>query len=168
MSFVTTTGTDKKHPLIHTTNDEVDNQNEAWMAIQPSSSATLRQPASQFDPGPLSLTQSSIGPPPSFTDSQFGIIFRRQRQRPPDNSGLKTDPTPSRFLNLSNSFEFAGWGSVTRLKLTSDDFAVGQSRIDGLRKNRILGQFTASALAGNAVLGSVFYALPAVVAVGGV
>ena len=107
--------------------------------------------------------------PPSFRDSQFDIILRRQRQRPADNSGLKTsDAYPSRFINLSNSFEFAGWGSVTRLKLRADDHDTGMARIDSMKKSQVLGQFTASALAGNAVLGSVFYALPAVVAVGGI
>ncbi|KAF8902544.1 AAAP amino acid permease [Gymnopilus junonius] len=75
---------------------------------------------------------------------------------------------PSRFINLSNSFEFAGWGSITRLKLDKEDYDIGTARIEAMRKGQILGQFTASALAGNAVLGSVFYALPAVVAVGGI
>ncbi|TFK40382.1 AAAP amino acid permease [Crucibulum laeve] len=108
-------------------------------------------------------------PPPSFRDSQFGIIFRRQRQRPLDNSGLKEYlALPSRFVNLTSSFEFAGWGSITRLKLTREDREAGEAKLNKMRKERVLGQFTASALAGNAVLGSVFYALPAVVAVGGV
>ncbi|KAF9556823.1 hypothetical protein CPC08DRAFT_641000 [Agrocybe pediades] len=89
--------------------------------------------------------------------------------RPADNSGIKHNTTfPSRFINLTNSFEFAGWGSVTRIKLSSQDYAVGETRIQSLRAGKVLGQFTASALAGNAVLGSVFYALPAVVAVGGI
>lgn len=107
--------------------------------------------------------------PPSFRDSQFAIILRRQRLRPADNSGLKNlNAYPSRFINLSNSFEFAGWGSVTRLKLRTDDHEAGVARIESTKKSQVLGQFTASALAGNAVLGSVFYALPAVVAVGGI
>jgi hypothetical protein len=108
-------------------------------------------------------------PPPSFTASQFGIILRHQRLRPADNSGLKSVSTyPSRFINLTNSFEFAGWGSITRLKLSTEDYNEGLSRVQALRKEQVLGQFLASGLAGNAVLGSVFYALPAVVAVGGI
>ncbi|KJA23900.1 hypothetical protein HYPSUDRAFT_39416 [Hypholoma sublateritium FD-334 SS-4] len=107
--------------------------------------------------------------PPSFRDSQFGIILRNQRMRPADNSGLKTlSGYRSRFIHLTNSFEFAGWGSVTRLKLGNDDYAEGLARVQALRKEQVLGQFLASGLAGNAVLGSVFYALPAVVAVSGV
>ncbi|KAF8957524.1 AAAP amino acid permease [Flammula alnicola] len=114
-------------------------------------------------------TPNDSNPPPSFRDSQFAIILRRQRRRPADNSGLKNiDAYPSRFINLTNSFEFAGWGSVTRLKLRKEDHDEGMARIEALRKAQVLGQFTASGLAGNAVLGSVFYALPAVVAVGGV
>jgi len=89
--------------------------------------------------------------------------------RPADNSGIKHNNTfPSRFINLTNAFEFAGWGSVTRLKLSNEDRVAGESRVEAVRTGKVLGQFTASALAGNAVLGSVFYALPAVVTVGGI
>ncbi|KNZ79290.1 hypothetical protein J132_03765 [Termitomyces sp. J132] len=75
---------------------------------------------------------------------------------------------PSRFLHLSNDFEFAGWGSLMRMTLTEDDRKEGESRLQEIRRQSVLGQFTASALAGNAVLGSVFYALPAVVVVSSV
>lgn len=73
-------------------------------------------------------------------------------------------------MHLSNAFEFAGWGSAVRVKLTRSERAVGEERVRRERSEREggLGQWTASALAGNAVLGSVFYALPAVVAVAGV
>ncbi|PPR03413.1 hypothetical protein CVT24_012708, partial [Panaeolus cyanescens] len=106
---------------------------------------------------------------PSFQDSQFGIILRRQRLRPADNSGLKIHSSrPSRFINLTNAFEFAGWGSITRLKLDQRDYDHGSARLESHHQGQVLGQFTASSLAGNAVLGSVFYALPAVIAIGGV
>lgn len=52
--------------------------------------------------------------------------------------------------------------------LSEEDVAVGQSSLESLKRRRVLGQFTASALAGNDVLGSVFYAFPAVVEQGGV
>ncbi|KAF8152993.1 amino acid permease-domain-containing protein [Crassisporium funariophilum] len=149
---------------------------ESWIAIEPpttegtSSSDGLNEfrptapPPTR--PPPLALP---LHLPPSFHDSQFHTILRHQRLRPADNSGLKHHPTyPSRFLNLTNSFEFAGWGSITRLKLSSADCAEGERRMEGRRGERVLGQWTASALAGNAVFGSVFYALPAVVAVGGI
>lgn len=138
--------------------------------------AELRRSTKCIDPIPPSPPANPAGQPPSndpsppsFRDSQFGIVLRRQRLRPADNSGLKnSDAYPSRFIHLSNTFEFAGWGSVTRLKLPGDALRAGTARVEALREGQVLGQFTASALAGNAVLGSVFYALPAVVAVGGV
>lgn len=49
--------------------------------------------------------------------------------------------------------------------LDPEDSLAGANRVRALRDQKVLGQFTASALAGNAVLGSVFYALPAVVGV---
>lgn len=131
--------------------------------------AIIYPPAQVHPRDPPNVNEQVALNPPSFRDSQFAIVLRRQRLRPADNSGLKTSNAyPSRFINLSNSFEFAGWGSVTRLKLRTADHAAGVTRIEATKKSQVLGQFTASALAGNAVLGSVFYALPAVVAVGGI
>ncbi|KAJ7342876.1 amino acid permease-domain-containing protein [Mycena albidolilacea] len=89
--------------------------------------------------------------------------------RPREGGGLKnTLATSSRFLNLSSDFEFAGWGTFSKLKLTGEDHRAGDERLQHLRGAGLLGQFTGAALSGNAVLGSVFYALPAVVAVCGV
>ncbi|KAF9260746.1 AAAP amino acid permease [Marasmius fiardii PR-910] len=102
-------------------------------------------------------------------ESQFDIVLRRQRRvRPKGEHPLKTTGVPSRFLNLTNDFEIAGWGTFQRLQLEPDDREVGLRRLEDLKNAKILGQFTASAVAGNAVLGSVFYALPAVVAVAGI
>lgn len=101
--------------------------------------------------------------PPPFHESQFDIILRRQR-RP----GPKVTSIPSRFLHLSNDFEFAGWGSCTRLKLTSEDYERGEDTLKTLKEQKILGQFMASGLAGNDILGGIFYSLPAVVAVSSV
>ncbi|KAK0236350.1 AAAP amino acid permease [Armillaria nabsnona] len=103
--------------------------------------------------------------PPSFHDSHFDVILRRQRNRPRDGGGLKSTTVPSRFLNLSGEFEFAGWGSFFQFTLDAKERDAGESCIRSARDAKVLGQFTASALAGNAVLGSVFYALPAVVTV---
>ncbi|KAJ3733852.1 AAAP amino acid permease [Lentinula guzmanii] len=80
----------------------------------------------------------------------------------------KSTTIPSRFLNLSNDFEFAGWGTILHLQLEGSDYEAGEARIKQNDETKVLGQFTASALAGNAVLGSVFYALPAVVGVASV
>lgn len=129
-------------------------QSDSFIAINPPPTAFNAQPASDVDA------------PPPFESSQFAIIFRRQRK--PRNNPLKSTYTPSRFIHLPNAFEFSGWGEVKRLTLSEKDTAAGDSSMDSLKREKVLGQFTASALAGNAVLGSVFYALPAVVAVGGV
>ncbi|KZS91996.1 hypothetical protein SISNIDRAFT_474934 [Sistotremastrum niveocremeum HHB9708] len=103
--------------------------------------------------------------PPSFAESQLDVILRRQRHRPLQGGGLKFTNTPTRFLNLSSDWEFAGWGSTLYLELTPEEFT--NSDVD-ISARQVLGQYTASAVAGNAVLGSVFYALPAVVALAGV
>jgi len=105
--------------------------------------------------------------PPSFSEAQFDIILRRQRVRP-NAFALKQTTVPSRFLNLSNDIEFSGWGSFVRVHLNQEDYEVGEKIVRAREDEKVLGQFTASALAGNAVLGSVFYALPAVVGVASV
>lgn len=107
------------------------------------------------------------GPPP-FAQHQWDTILRRQRSRPKDGKGVKSSSIPSIFVNLSNIFEFAGWGTLDNLTLSPEDLDHGKAGIQAVRRARLLGQFTASAIAGNAVLGSVFYALPAVVAISSV
>ncbi|KAJ7057410.1 hypothetical protein C8F01DRAFT_1372095 [Mycena amicta] len=138
----------------YTMSDDAQPETSSWIAIEPVAR------------GPLSENAEA---PPSFTESRFDIILRRQRQRPPDGGGIKQPLVPaSRFLNLSASFEFAGWGSLTRLKLTTEEHSSGERRLQEIHRGRVLGQWLGAALPGNAVLGSVFYALPAVVAVSGV
>ena len=107
-------------------------------------------------------------PPPSFESAQYDVILRRQRLRPRAGGGLKSTAVPSRFLNLPSTFGFSGWGTRSRITLEAAELARGEEDIQQARRAVSLGQFTASALAGNAVLGSVFYALPAVVLVSGV
>ncbi|KAH6906793.1 amino acid permease [Coprinopsis sp. MPI-PUGE-AT-0042] len=113
-----------------------------------------------------STSTGSVFPP--FREAQYDVILRRQRNRPADNSGLKDySVIPSRFLNLPNSFEFAGWGSIRKVQLSPENYTAADASLNRLQNEQILGQFTAAALAGNAVLGSVFYAFPAVVVVAG-
>src|SRR5258707_7789157 len=95
------------------------------------------------NPNLASGEENSATKPPSFSNSQFATILRRQRLRPPDNSGIKHYPTfPSRFIHLTNSFEFAWWGSVTRLKLSDEDYRAGKARIEASKTSKSLGQFT--------------------------
>ena len=71
------------------------------------------------------------------------------------------------LMAIHRAWEFAGWGSISLLELppSSSD----PSDTNTAQPKRVqLGQWKASAIAGNAVTGSVFYALPAVVAVSSV
>ncbi|KAJ8517166.1 hypothetical protein ONZ45_g5616 [Pleurotus djamor] len=119
---------------------------------------------------PLSYREGEHSYPPnllpSFSEAQADIILRRQVKRAQD--GIKSSSLPSPFNNLNGLFEFAGWGNISNVHLSPEELDIGKDRVQSIRRNRILGQFTASAIAGNAVLGSVFYALPAVIAVSSV
>lgn len=108
------------------------------------------------------------GQPPSFAESQFDIILRRQHTRNTASGGLKLSSAPSRFLNLSDAFEFAGWGTVSYLELSAENLQHGELSVLEDVHRPILGVWMASAVAANEVLGGVFYALPPVVAVAGV
>ncbi|KAF8843445.1 hypothetical protein BDN67DRAFT_945384 [Paxillus ammoniavirescens] len=104
--------------------------------------------------------------PPSFYDSQFDIILRRQRTRATGQPKFRA--VPSRFLNLTNDFEFAGWGSIFRIVLSQEDLEHGKSTLRDLHSQQVLGQLEASALAANDIFGGVFYTIPNVFAVSGV
>ncbi len=108
---------------------------------------------------------SNHGHPPSFAQSQFDVILRRQVCRQTHSGALKLNAAPSRFLNLSNKFEFAGWGNVSYLELSPQDLQTGDNLICKERDGPVLGEWMASAVAANDVLGSVFYALPPLFAV---
>ncbi|PFH51185.1 hypothetical protein AMATHDRAFT_3316 [Amanita thiersii Skay4041] len=154
--------------LLALENEEngVEHVQKRWIAVRP--------PLQTGGPSVLraldvdSVQSLGPSPPPSFQQARFAVILRRQRL-PTDRTSIKYHANiPSRFINLSNAFEFAGWGSLTRIQLTEADYDAGRRGRELVEKEKVLGQFTACALAGNAVLGSVFYALPAVVAVAGI
>ncbi len=175
--------------------------------------------------------------PPSFAESQFATIIRRQRKRrvvsPTSNmqlggistvldlEALKPSPSPAGgssnqqghansddplssdagwsnalrrgelkatldrdmdhpvttlpserqdpLMAIHRAWEFAGWGSISLLELPPRPSRSNTNADIGTEPKRLqLGQWKASAIAGNAVTGSVFYALPAVVAVSSV
>ncbi|KAI0689016.1 amino acid permease-domain-containing protein [Cytidiella melzeri] len=133
---------------------------EEWIAVEP--------PGSPPPMGPSTSPDDPTYRPPSFQSAQFDVILRRQRQRPPQGSGMKSTAVPSRFFHLPNTFEFSGWGTVSRFELQEPELLKGEDDIQRARRSITLGQFTASAVAGNSILGGVFYTLPAVVAVAGV
>lgn len=111
---------------------------------------------------------SCTGSLPHTPDSEvkFDVVFRRQRTRTSGEPKFKV--VPSRFLNLSDDFEFAGWGSIFKIALSRDDLSHGDHALHDLWNQRVLGQFAASALAANDILGGVFYTLPSVFAISGV
>ncbi|KAM6501187.1 hypothetical protein JOM56_004201 [Amanita muscaria] len=92
-------------------------------------------------------------------EPHFTVILRRQDFR-------LTRP----FLHVLQIFlthSSAGWGSSYKISLTKGDYEIGAAKIAEKRNEKILGQFLASALV-MPVFGSVFYAFPAVLGVGGV
>ncbi|KAG8773278.1 hypothetical protein FRC12_002625, partial [Ceratobasidium sp. 428] len=103
-------------------------------------------------------------PPPSFAQSEFETIIRRQKNNTPH--GLKIVSAPSRFPHLDNDWEFSGWGTVSYAEITEDQLQAARKRLSEPQVQ--MGQFRASSISGNGVVGSVFYAFPAVAAVASV
>jgi len=68
-----------------------------------------------------------VNAPPSFAESQFATIVRRQRPR---DTALKISNVPTRYPNLPRDFEFAGWGAMSYLELTDEDLADAHAGLD--------------------------------------
>jgi hypothetical protein len=98
----------------------------------------------------------------------MGNLRRQSTLDPSWDSGIKVTATPSRYHNLSNDFEFAGWGTIKRLEPTKEQIRIGDGIVQADRSTSLPGPWVASAVAANEVFGSVFYAFPAVVIVAGV
>lgn len=81
---------------------------------------------------------------------------------------MKNTAVPSRFVHVSNAFEFSGWGTMSHMDLAPDDVQLGEQDVKRAAPSGDLGQLVASAVAGNAILGGVFYTLPAVFLAAGV
>ena len=118
-------------------------------------------PKATVNPSSCASALSSVS-----DQEQFDIVLRRQRTRTSGKPKFKA--VPSRFLNLTDDFEFAGWGSIFKITLSQDDLSHGHNALLALQNQRVLGQFTASALAANDILGGVFYTIPNVFAISGV
>ena len=113
-----------------------------------------------FAATPLARTPSGL---PSFDQSQFDdIVLRRARSR----DQQKQSRAPPKPTLRNDSWRFAGWGDLRYVELTSEDLASGDEMIEQA-KHPLMGQFVASAVAGNDVLGSPFYALPSLFAASG-
>jgi hypothetical protein len=106
--------------------------------------------------------------PPTFEQSEHDIILRRQRSRN-SASNVKHFTAPSRFSSENEAWEFAGWGRVESMSVSPSDLQRAREAIEEERTRvKPLNHWVASAVDANAVFGSVFYSLPAVVAVAGV
>lgn len=101
---------------------------------------------------------------PSFAQSEFYTIVRRQRRK--RDNDLKMTVSHSRVPHLNAEWEFSGWGSMRYLDISPKDLRDAESRLSGPRQ--VLGHLAAMSVSGNDVSGSVFYAFPLVVAAAGV
>ncbi|CAG8622058.1 2625_t:CDS:2, partial [Racocetra fulgida] len=113
----------------------------------------------------LAMSSNSFNdPPPSFAESQrqkyleeqnFTRIHRIQITDNGilDNGMLKTTSTPSRTPNLSNAWEFAGWGSTYYIDLPQNSPEPSES------KRVLLGQWRATSISGNDLVASVLYTI---------
>ncbi|CAO3664430.1 unnamed protein product [Umbelopsis ramanniana] len=90
--------------------------------------------------------------PPSFAESEFQTIQRRQVKRLGSNL-LKWSETPSRYPTLSNEWEFAGWGSTYYMELEQSDINVQRE------EKKLIGQWRATSISGNDLIASVLYSL---------
>ncbi|KAG9006649.1 hypothetical protein FRB90_009798 [Tulasnella sp. 427] len=163
------TNSDGEEKAVHHTNtvndeDEGDDVPPLPAPLSPRPSRTLfhRRPylteQDVEDPDPLHA------PPPSFAQSEFETIIRRQRNNQPHT--LKIPNIPTRFPNLDNLWEFAGWGSTSYVELTPQDLELASRRL--AEKPILLDALRASSIAGNGMYGSVFYAFPAVAVAAGI
>ncbi|CAG8497632.1 9072_t:CDS:10 [Cetraspora pellucida] len=108
----------------------------------------------------LAISSNSFNdPPPSFAESQRQKYLEQNFTRVhhvqiPDNRiMLKSTSTPSRTPNLSNAWEFAGWGSTYYIDLPLNSSESSES-------NRVLlGQWRATSISGNDLVASVFYTI---------
>ncbi|BGP60629.1 hypothetical protein NBRC10512_007753 [Rhodotorula toruloides] len=136
-------------------------------------------------------TRQNSGPAPSYAESEYLEIVRRQNRTRSAANSLKLprhhtasssypspspDPDPASTLatpskdppKLSNEWEFSGWGHSSYVELTGEEVAHArrereqQMRRDG---DGSLGSWLASGVAGVAVASSPLYAFPALVSV---
>ncbi|TKA55927.1 hypothetical protein B0A53_01626 [Rhodotorula sp. CCFEE 5036] len=143
-------------------------------------------------------TSAAGGTAPSYAESEWIEIIRRQRARTgtgalklPRNTSSSAAPSPAPGSpnpnpdvgqtypplaskgppQLANEWEFSGWGSVRFLELDADEIEAAARRRDEEKKrdgHDSLGAWLASGVAGVAVAGSPLYAFPSLVAVAGV
>ncbi|KZV64688.1 hypothetical protein PENSPDRAFT_656347 [Peniophora sp. CONT] len=129
------------------------------------------QPIQEYDEDDIEVNQSLARAdvaslkPPSFAQSEFQTIVRRQRHGG-DPDGLKVGHRHERHPHLRNDWEFSGWGSMQYLDVPDSELSSAQSRFEAPR--HYLNRLLACAVAGNDITGGVFYTFPLVAAAAGV
>ncbi|KAM0747576.1 hypothetical protein T439DRAFT_305359 [Meredithblackwellia eburnea MCA 4105] len=159
-------------------------------------SSILTNQAAVIPPPQGQRQRTTSGYAPSYAESQFDTIIRRQRIRPqgalkipagheklfriPSNSAREQqDSSPhsngsgeeEHLPHVIHPWEFSGWGCMAHLESTSEEFDLAEKRrLEEERKRGVgaMGRWMATGVAGVAVAGSPFYAFPPVVAVAGV
>ncbi|CAO3619769.1 unnamed protein product [Mucor fragilis] len=124
----------------------------------PSSSSSSKGPVKKITALEMSTipTERDISslPPPSFAESEFHQIQKTQNTR--QKNLLKWSDVPSRYPNLSNAWEFAGWGSTYYMEIEQSDIDVYHQE---LAKKPTIGQWRATSIAGNDLIASVLYSI---------
>lgn len=101
----------KKSPLFQCNDGEITEETDVITPL--AALKTERRPPS-LGAKALSVTlifaDESVHAPPSFAESQFATIVRRQRPR---DTALKVSNVPTRYPNLPRDFEFAGYQDLS-------------------------------------------------------
>ncbi|CAO3586231.1 unnamed protein product [Absidia cylindrospora] len=127
------------------------------------SSNSTSTAAKSVDSTKIVMAEDNL-PPPSFAESEFQHIRYRQIDRV-NPSMLKYSSTPSRYPNLSNDWEFAGWGNTYYVEL--EDHRAEYSEQRSAHLGSLLGAFRATSISGNDLVASVLYSVgPCIVQAG--
>ncbi|KAI0065724.1 hypothetical protein BV25DRAFT_1821391 [Artomyces pyxidatus] len=103
--------------------------------------------------------------PPSFAQSEFQTIIRRQRHGN-DPEGLKIRHSHPRSPHNSAEWDFAGWGSMRYLEIPLEELQLAEARLN--TPPTMLSHLAALSVAGNGMAGGVFYTFPLVAATAGI
>lgn len=111
---------------------------------------------------PLSPLAAGYPPRQSYFEHD-NLIMRRQPSRPAQGGGAKRyEGSPARFANMTAIFddlEFSGWGTsvyLDEIELYEEQrLHISQSSRSNSHEPAKFGQFKATGISGNAVLGSV-------------
>ncbi|CAE6433205.1 unnamed protein product [Rhizoctonia solani] len=111
----------------------------------------------------IELNNTEADPSTSDWTKSDKLIAERAAALDPMDGHHKFVPTPSRFPRIANEWEFSGWGKVFYIEIKDEQLGAAHQRMSEPEVQ--MGQFRSSSISGNGVVGSIFYAFPAVAAV---